>query len=191
MQSANNRNNYGRNNDDGINVVANRSIHHPEVRLLGANRELIGVMSGVKALDLAKQKGLDLIEITATAKPPVCILGDLSKHVYELKQKLKEQQKLSKANARASEMKEIQLRPVTGDADLKRLVGQGDTFLEAGHKLKISIAFKGREQSHMTEGIARLVPEIVTLLTHGQMEGNPNYAGNRVILMFIPKKVKV
>lgn len=189
MQSANNRNNYNRNNDD-INVVANRSIHHPEVRLLDSNRELIGVMSGVKALDLAKQKGLDLIEVTATAKPPVCMLSDLNKYIYEQKQKAKEQVKQSKANARASELKEIQLRPVTGDADFKRLVGHGDSFLEAGHKLKISIAFKGREQSHMTEGIARIVPAIIAHIEHGQMEGNPNYAGNRVILMFIPKKVK-
>ena len=188
MQNANIRNSYTRNNNDGINVVANRSIHHPEVRLLGSNRELIGVMSGVKALDLAKQKGLDLIEITATAKPPVCMLGDLNKYIYEQKQKLKEQQKQSKANAKASELKEIQLRPVTGDADFKRLVGHGDAFLEDGHKLKISITFKGREQSHMAEGIARIVPEIITLLTHGQMEGSPSYSGNRVLLMFIPKK---
>lgn len=177
-------------NNDGIKVVANRSIRYPEVRLLGENRELIGVMSTLKALDIAYNKHMDLIELTASAKPPVCFLGSISKYLYEQKQKLKEQQKIAKANARATEMKEIQLRPVTGEADFKRKIDDADDFLKDGHRVKITIQFKGREQAHMTDNINRMVGEIGALIVNGQLEGNPSYSGNRASLMYIPKKVK-
>ena len=175
-------------NNDGINVVANRSVRHQEVRLLGANRELIGLMSSKKAYELAQSKGLDLIELTATAKPPVCFLGDLNKYIYEQKQKMKEQKKQAKANAKASELKEIQLRPVTGEADFKRKIGDADRFLEEGHRVKISIQFKGREQAHMQDNIERMLVEINAILLNGTMDGTPSYNGNRVNLMYIPKK---
>jgi translation initiation factor IF-3 len=175
-------------NSEGINVVANRYVRHQEIRLLGANRELIGIMSSKKAFDLAQSKGLDLIELTATAKPPVCFLGDLNKYIYEQKQKMKEQKKLAKANAKASELKEIQLRPVTGEADFKRKIGEGDKFLHEGHRVKIVVQFKGREQAHMQENIAKMLVEINTLIVHGHLEGTPSYNGNRVTLMFIPTK---
>jgi translation initiation factor IF-3 len=177
-------------NNDGIKVVANRSIRYPEVRLLGETRELIGVMSTLKALDIAYNKHMDLIELTASAKPPVCFLGSISKYLYEQKQKLKEQQKIAKANARATEMKEIQLRPVTGEADFKRKIGDADEFLKEGHRVKITIQFKGREQAHMNDNITRMVSEIGEVIVNGQLEGNPNYNGNRASLMYIPKKVK-
>jgi translation initiation factor IF-3 len=175
-------------NNDGINVVANRSVRHQELRLLGANRELIGIMSSKKAFDLAQSKGLDLIELASNAKPPVCFLGDLNKYIYEQKQKLKEQKKLAKANAKASELKEIHLRPVTGEADFKRLITQGNQFLAEGHKIKITITFKGREQSHITDCLDRMVPEIIALIDNGQMDGTPSHAGNRINIIFIPKK---
>lgn len=175
-------------NNEGINVVANRSVRHLELRLLGANRELIGIMSSKKAFDLAQSKGLDLIELTATAKPPVCFLGDLNKYIYEQKQKMKEQKKLAKANAKASELKEIQLRPVTGEADFKRKVDEGDKFLSEGHRVKIVVQFKGREQAHMQENIAKMLVEISALVTHGHLEGTPSYNGNRVALMYMPTK---
>lgn len=177
-------------NNDGIKVVANRSIRYPEVRLLGENRELIGVMSTLRALDIAYNKHLDLIELTASAKPPVCFLGTISKYIYEQKQKQKEQQKIAKANARATEMKEIQLRPVTGEADFKRKIADADEFLKEGHRVKITIQFKGREQAHMNDNITRMVADINAIILNGQLEGTPNYNGNRVNLMYIPKKTK-
>ena len=175
-------------NNDGINVVANRSVRHQELRLLDSNKGLIGIMSSKKAFELAQSKGLDLIELTATAKPPVCFLGDLNKYIYDQKQKLKEQKKLAKANAKASELKEIQLRPVTGEADFKRKVSDADEFLADGHRVKISVQFKGREQAHMQENIARISNDINALIVHGALEGTPSYNGNRINLMYIPKK---
>ena len=105
-----------------------------------------------------------------------------------IEEKLKEQKKVAKANAKASELKEIQLRPVTGEADFKRKVSDADEFLAEGHRVKVSVQFKGREQAHMQENIAKITSDINALIVSGMLEGTPSYNGNRINLMYIPKK---
>ena len=95
---------------------------------------------------------------------------------------------LAPANAKASELKEIQLRPVTGEADFKRKVSDADEFLAEGHRVKVSVQFKGREQAHMQENIAKITSDINALIVSGTLEGTPSYNGNRINLMYIPKK---
>ncbi|MDU2316578.1 MAG: translation initiation factor IF-3, partial [Cutibacterium acnes] len=121
----------------------NERIRVPEVRLVGPNGEQVGIVRVEQALQLAREQDLDLVEVAPQARPPVVKLMDYGKFKYEAAQKARE----SRRNQANSIIKEMKLRPKTDDHDYETKKGHVLRFLKAGDKVKITIMFRGREQS--------------------------------------------
>lgn len=128
-------------NDEGPNI--NENIRAKQVRLIDANNENRGIVSIREALALAEEEGLDLIEISPQATPPVCKILDFGKYRYEQQKKKNE----AKKNQKVVEIKELKLRPMIETHDYEVKVKQAKKFLEQGNKVKFTMRFKGRELS--------------------------------------------
>ena len=126
--------------------MINEQIRDKEVRVIGENGEMIGVMSSRDAMKLAREAELDLVKIAPTAKPPVCKIVDYGKYRYELARKEKEAKKKQKI----VELKEVRLSPNIEANDLNTKIGSARKFLEKGNKVKVTLRFRGREMAHMT-----------------------------------------
>jgi translation initiation factor IF-3 len=114
------------------------------VRVLDAEGQQVGVLPIEEAIRRAEEAGLDLIEVAATADPPVCRIADLGKFKFEQEKRARD----AKKNQHVSEVKEVRLRPRTDDHDLQVRVRAARRFLEEGHKVKVEVRFRGREASH-------------------------------------------
>ena len=128
-------------NDEGPNI--NENIRAKQVRLIDANNENRGIVSIREALALAEEEGLDLIEISPQATPPVCKILDFGKYRYEQQKRKNE----AKKNQKVVEIKELKLRPMIETHDYEVKVKQAKKFLEQGNKVKFTMRFKGRELS--------------------------------------------
>ena len=128
-----------------IDLMINEQIRDREVRLIGENGEMIGIMSAKDAMKLAKEAELDLVKIAPTAKPPVCKIVDYGKYRYELARKEKEAKKKQKI----VEIKEVRLSPNIEANDLNTKINSARKFLEKGDKVKVTLRFRGREMAHM------------------------------------------
>jgi translation initiation factor IF-3 len=125
-------------------IRVNHRIRVPEVRVIDANGEMLGVLSTHEALRRAQEQGLDLVEVNPKAEPPVCKILDFGKYKYEEKKKAGE----AKRKQTVVQIKEIKLRPKTDDHDIAFKTNAARRFLEAGHKVKITVRFRGREITH-------------------------------------------
>lgn len=125
--------------------MINEQICHSEVRVINKDGEQLGVMSVKKALGLARDEGLDLVNISPNAKPPVCRIVDYGKLRYELERKEKESRKKQKI----TEVKEIQLSPNIDSNDLQTKMNHAKKFLDKGNKVKVVLRFRGRELKHL------------------------------------------
>lgn len=134
----------------------NERIRAREVRVIGEDGNVIGVMSSLQALNLAREAGLDLVEVSPMAQPPVCRLLDWGKFKYEQSKRESEARKHQKT----SELKEIRMRPRTDDHDLNVKVRKIEEFLGDGDKVKVGVLFRGRELAH-TELGRRLLDQII------------------------------
>ncbi len=135
---------YSKNNEDSTR--RNRDIRVPKVRLIDENGEQVGVIDIREAQVKANNAGLDLVEVSPNAKPPVCRIMDYSKFRFE-------KQKKEKANKSSQpKLKEIKLHSNTSDNDYSYRIEQAKKFLEKGHKVKFSLRFRGREMSHKNLG---------------------------------------
>ena len=161
----------------------NREITVPQVRLVGENVEQ-GVMSTSKAVALAEELELDLVEISPKADPPVCKIMDYKKFMYEKKKKEKE----IKAKAQKTEIKEIRFSPNTDDHDLDFKKKHAVKFLQEGSKVKIYVQFKGRAIQFKERGELLLLQFAKDLEEYGSLEGMPNLEGKRMIAFIAPKK---
>lgn len=130
------------------NVRINKRIRVPEVRLVDDDGEMVGVVPTQEAMRMAEEKGLDLVEVAATARPPVCKLMDFGQYKYELTKKAKE----AKKNQKIVKIKEIKVRPKTDEGDLQTKCNRIKKFLGDGDKVKVSVFFRGRERAHMEVG---------------------------------------
>lgn len=119
------------------------------MRLVDAEGEMVGVVPLQKALDMATSAGLDLVEVSPNAEPPVCKILDYGKYKYEQQKKAQEAKKKQKV----VELKELKLRPNIEDHDYKVKLNHAKRFLEAGNKVKFTLRFRGREMSHMDLGM--------------------------------------
>src|SRR5690349_21607865 len=128
----------------GPQIRINHRIRVPEVRVIGADGGMMGVMTTSDALRRAQEKGLDLVEVNPKAEPPVCKILDFGKFKYDEKKKARE----AKRKQSVVEIKEIKLRPKTDDHDLQFKTRAAHRFLEAGHKVKFTVRFRGREITH-------------------------------------------
>ena len=129
--------------------MINEQIRDKEIRLIGSDGEQLGIMSSREALKKAEEAELDLIKIAPKAQPPVCKIMDYGKYRYELQKKEKE----AKKNQKVIELKEIRLSLNIDTNDFNTKVNQAAKFLQQGHKVKVSIRFRGREMAHTSLGI--------------------------------------
>jgi len=163
----------------------NHFIRVPQVRLVGDNVE-VGVYPTAEAIRMAQDKGLDLVEISPNADPPVCKIIDYNKFLYDKKKKEKEM----KANAKVSEVKEIRFTPNTDDHDFDFKVRHAEKFLKDGNKVKAYVQFKGRAIQFQDRGQLLLLKFADRLAEVANLESMPKMEGRRMLAMFAPKGKK-
>jgi translation initiation factor IF-3 len=162
----------------------NDRIRVPEVRLVGPNGEQVGIVRIEDALRLAQEAELDLVEVAAQARPPVCKLMDFGKFKYESAQKARE----SRRNQQLTVIKEQKLRPKIDTHDYETKKRNVVRFLEGGNKVKVTIMFRGREQSRPELGfrlLQRLAEDVVDL---GVVEAAPKQDGRNMTMVIAPLK---
>jgi translation initiation factor IF-3 len=166
--------------EQGLRI--NHRIRVPEVRVI-AEEEQLGVMPTHEALRLAEERGLDLVEISPRAFPPVCRIMDYGKYKYE------EAKKKQQARKRAStvETKEIKFRPKTEEHDMAFKVKHVRRFLEQGNKVRLAVVFRGREITHPQTGMAVLNKVVDLCNDIATVEVTPNMEGRRMIMVITPK----
>lgn len=161
----------------------NDRIRVPEVRVVGDD-VVVGIYPTREALQMARDLGLDLVEISPTAKPPVCRITDYQKFLYQQKKKLKEQ----KAKTIKVVVKEIRFGPQTDDHDYDFKLKHAKGFLEDGSKVKAYVFFKGRSIIFKDQGEVLLLRFARDLADHAKVEQLPQLEGKRMIIMLSPKK---
>jgi len=162
----------------------NDRIRVPEVRLVGAAGEQVGIVSIGEALHLAEQADLDLVEVAPTARPPVAKIMDYGKFKYETAQKARE----ARRNQVQTVIKEMKLRPKIDPHDYETKKGHVVRFLKAGDKVKVTIMFRGREQSRPELGfrlLQRLADDVIDL---GTVESAPKQDGRNMIMVLAPHR---
>ncbi len=163
----------------------NHMIRVPQVRLVGDN-VTVGVYSTQEAQKIAQEQGLDLVEISPQADPPVCKVIDYNKFLYEKKRKEKEM----KAKSKSAEVKEIRFTPGTDDHDFDFKSKHAEEFLKEGNKVKAYVQFKGRAIMFKERGELLLLKFAERLAEVGQPEALPKMEGKRMLIIFAPKAQK-
>lgn len=170
---------------DGPRV--NEQIRVERVRLVDKDGEMIGVVTSREALRQAEEAGLDLVEISPNADPPVCKILDYGKYKYEQQKKAAEARKKQKV----VEVKEIQIRPMIGDNDYMVKLKAAKRFLEDGDKVKVVLRFRGREMAHTEIGLSLLKKMIEDLGACAKVEFEPKMEGRQVMMVLGPAAAKV
>ncbi len=166
----------------GPEIRINHRIRAAKVRVIGADGTQLGIMELKRALELAEAAGLDLAEVAPQSTPPVCKILDFGKYKYEIKKK----QKGSKKNQAVSVLKEIQFRPHTDKHDIEFKTRHIQRFLGEGHKVKVTVRFRGREAAHADIGFA-LLNQIVDMIgASGTVEQPPRMEGRMLHMVFAP-----
>jgi translation initiation factor IF-3 len=165
-------------------VRINGEINSPEIRLLGAEGQQLGIVSLAEAQRQAEEAELDLVEIAPTAKPPVCRIMDYGKFKYREAKKAHE----AKLKQKQIQVKEIKFRPGTDDGDYNIKVRNLIRFLTEGDKTKVTLRFRGREMAHQELGVALLKRVEADLAPYGQVEQFPKMEGRQMIMIVAPKK---
>ena len=157
-----------------------------EVRLIGTDGEIIGIMSGREALKMAEEADTDLVEISPNATPPVCRLMDYGKFKYQ------EQKKAAEARAKQKiiQVKEIKLRPGTDENDYQVKMRNIKRFIEDGDKVKVTLRFRGREMAHQEIGMRQLERIREELAEMAQVESRPKLEGRQMVMMLAPARKK-
>ena len=158
----------------------NEQIRISPVRLIGAEGEQHGIVPTTQALEMARDVGMDLVEIAAQERPPVCKIMDYGKHKYE--QSKKQHQKTHQ-----QKLKELRVRPKTGDHDIDTRVHQALKFLEHGDKVLLRVQFRGREMQHIEEGRRVMDQMLEGLLEHCKLEKSPSMEGKQMTALLAPK----
>jgi translation initiation factor IF-3 len=153
------------------------------VRLIDADGTQIGVRPLSEALGMARQRGLDLVEIAASANPPVCKILAYSKYKYELEKKEREARKKQKTGL----LKELRFRPNIGQHDLDVKVRQIEEFIGAHDKVRITVVFRGREMQHRDLGFKLLMSIQEKLVATATVEQAPIPDRNRLVMTLVPK----
>ena len=163
---------------------ANYRIRYPQVRLIGADGQQLGIMATKEAQKIAEQENLDLVEISPTARPPVCRVMDLGKFKYEQSKNVRKARK-----KQTSTLKEMRYRPKIEKHDIEFKTRHVRAFLKAGHKVKVYVEFRGREMTH-TEFGAKILSQVEQLLEDvGTPEARPRMEGRHMTMLFVPIKV--
>ena len=161
---------------------ANNRINSPEVQVIGSTGENLGIINTNKAISMAKEEGLDLIEIAPNANPPVCKIIDMGKYKYDIQKKANKAKKKQKK----IDLKEIKLRPVTEVHDYSFKIKNAQKFLSKGDKVKFTIRFKGRELQHKHLGNELMEKIKADILSLGKIELHPKFDGKQMIMVIQP-----
>ncbi|MDO4826315.1 MAG: translation initiation factor IF-3 [Bacteroidia bacterium] len=181
-----NRSAFGNRKKDENELNINGEIKAAQVRLVGDNIPEPGICSTSKALALADELGLDLVEISAKADPPVCKILDYQKYLYQQRKKAKEM----KQNSTKIVIKEIRFGPNTDEHDFQFKLKHAQGFLQEGCKVKASIFFRGRSIQFASQGEKQLLRFAVDLEEYGRAENMPVLEGKRMTMMLAPIKKK-
>ena len=163
-------------------MQANEEIREKEVRVVTQDGEQLGIMSSKEAYELAQQKGLDLVNIAPTAKPPVCKIMNLGKYKFELQKREKENRK----NQKIINVKEIQLSPSIDTNDLNTKCRNASKFLSKGDKVKVTVRFRGRELTHTEIGEALLKRFAEEIKDVGAVERPAKLEGRNMTMFLAP-----
>jgi translation initiation factor IF-3 len=164
----------------------NEQIRIPRIRVIDENGEQLGILETPEALTIARERGLDLVEVAPTARPPVCRIMDYGRYTYELSKKAKK----ARAKQHVQRVKMIKFRPKTEEHDYSFKKKHIVEFLDAGDKVKVVITFRGREMTHLELGermVERLLDE---LESHAVVDDEPRLEGNNLSLMLSPRRKK-
>ncbi|NKB46409.1 MAG: translation initiation factor IF-3 [Legionellales bacterium] len=162
----------------------NDQIRAIEVRLIDGSGDQVGVISRDEALRMAKEAGLDLVEISAAATPPVCRLIDYGKFKYDQEKK----QHAAKRKQKQIQVKEVKIRPSTEEGDYQVKLRNLRRFLENGDKAKVTVRFRGREIAHQELGMELLERIAVDLTDCSVVEARPKREGRQLVMVLAPKK---
>ena len=169
------------NRDSGPRI--NDRIRANEIRLIGADGENVGVVTPARAMEMAEEAGLDLVEISPNAEPPVCKIMDFGKFKYEQQKREAEARK----KQHIIEIKEIKFRPGTDTHDYDVKMRSVLKFLEEGDKVKITLRFRGREMAHQQLGLELLHRVADDVGENGKVESMPRLEGRQMVMMIGPK----
>ena len=175
---------FNKNNKRDLGPLMNEKIRVPEVRLIGAGGEQVGIVATSEAQRMAIDADLDLVMIAPGATPPVCKIIDYGKFKFEQSKKEKE----NKKNQKIVTIKEIRLSPGIGEHDIQAKLKHALKFLADGEKVKVSIRFKGRMITHSELGRKVLLNFVERCKEAGEMEGTPRMEGRSMHLMIAPLK---
>jgi translation initiation factor IF-3 len=164
----------------------NEQIRHNQMLVIGPNGEQLGVKTKADALTLASYAGFDLVLINGNANPPVCKILDYNKFKYEKKKKAKES--LKKQRESSTELKEFRLSVNIDKHDFDTKVKNVTKYLEKGHRIKVTVRFRGRELAHTELGKEVLVKFAEVLTDKSEIEQQPKMEGRSMYIMLVPKK---
>jgi translation initiation factor IF-3 len=164
----------------------NEEIVAKEVRLIGPNGDMMGIVTPDKARQIAFQNDLDLVEISPKANPPVCKVIDYGKFMFDQAKKQKEALKHQKATA----MKEVWLKPNIEEHDFSFKTKNANKFLSQGHKVKVSLRFRGREMAYTNMGRDLMVKFAEACSENGELDANPKLEGRNMLMTLSPLKNK-
>jgi len=159
----------------------NEQIRISPIRLIGANGEQLGVVPTSQALEMAREANLDLVEVAAQERPPVCKIMDFGKFRYQ------QSRKGTKTKTHQQKLKEIRVRPKTGDHDIDTKINQARKFLEHKDKVQLNVLFRGRELQHIEEGQRIILYMMEKLADISKVEQGPRMEGKRMVCMLAPK----
>ena len=175
------RNHFQRRNKDK-GPRSNNRIFSPEVQVISSNGENLGILNTNEAISIAKEEGLDLIEISPNANPPVCKIMDMGKFKYDAQKKANKAKKKQKK----VDLKEIKLRPVTEVHDYTFKIKNAQKFLTKGDKVKFTVKFKGREMQFTEQGRTLMDRIIEDTKDLGKVEVSPKFEGKQMIMIIQP-----
>ena len=161
---------------------SNNRISSPDVQVIASDGENLGVMNTNDAISMAKNQGLDLIEIAANANPPVCKIMDMGKYKYDMQKKANK----AKKNQKIATLKELKLRPGTEIHDYNFKIKNAKKFLQKGDKVKFTVRFKGREMQHVNLGKDLMNRIIEDTKEIGKVEVKPKFEGRQMIMIIHP-----
>ncbi|MBC8207196.1 MAG: translation initiation factor IF-3 [Kiritimatiellales bacterium] len=164
----------------------NNMIRVPEIRCIDEDGEALGVIRTRDALVRAHEAGLDLVEINATSKPPVCRIMDHGKFKYDQDKKKKEQKK----RQIIVKLKEVKFHVNVGDHDYETKLRHAQEFLAEGHRVKLSLMFRGRENAHRELGFELMKRIVADLAEVAVVEQAPRLQGRNIFMLVVPKKNK-
>ncbi|MBI1215141.1 MAG: translation initiation factor IF-3 [Alphaproteobacteria bacterium] len=176
--------NFNRSSPRDVGPRTNGQIRAEKVRVIDEDGEMVGVMSVRDAIEKAEDAGLDLIEISPNAEPPVCKIGDFGKYRYEQQKK----EAAARKNQKIVTTKEVKLRPNIEEHDIQVKLRNARRFFDDGDKVRFTLQFRGRENEHREFGYALIRRIKEELLDVGKVEMDARQEGNSIVMIMVPAK---